>query len=56
MIYLRRPSNGESGNDVLQNLEIKGDTLTKQINKPDLSIEIPFVSQVSYYINQIKLE
>ncbi len=28
----------------------------KQTNEPDTSIEIPFISQVSYYINQIKLE
>ena len=56
IIYFRRPSNGEYDNDILQNFEIKGDTLTKQTNKPDVSIEIPFISQVSYYINQIKLE
>ena len=56
MIYLDRLIKGEFGNDIPQNFEIKGDTLTKQINKPDASIEIPFVSQVSYYINQIKLE
>ena len=56
MIYLDRLIKGESGNDIPQNFEIKGDTLTKQINKPDESIEIPFVSQVSYYINQIKLD
>jgi DNA-binding CsgD family transcriptional regulator len=56
IIYLDRLIKGEFGNDIPQNFEIKGDTLTKQVNKPDASIEIPFVSQVSYYINQIKLE
>ena len=56
IIYFRRPSNGEDDNDVLQNLEIKGDTSMKQTNEPDLPIEIPFISQVSYNINQIKLE
>ena len=56
IIYFKRPSNEEYDNDILQNLEIKGDTSTKQTNEPDLSIEIPFISQVSYNINQIKLE
>ena len=56
IIYFKRPPNGEYDNDILQNLEIKGDTSTKQTNEPDVFIEIPFISQVSYYINQIKLE
>ena len=56
IIYFRRPSNGEDDNDVLQNLEINGDTSMKQTHEPDLPIEIPFISQVSYNINQIKLE
>ena len=52
-----RAPNGEYDNDILQNLEIKGNTSTKQTNgSADVSIEIPFISQVSYYINQIKLE
>jgi len=57
VINSTRTPNGEYGNDILQNLEIKGNTSTKQINGPDdVSIENPFISQVSYYINQIKLE
>ena len=56
VIYFKRPLNEEYDHDILQNLEIKGDTSTKQTNDPDEYIEIPLISQVSYYINQIKLE
>ncbi len=56
VIYFKRPPNEEYDSDILQNLEIKDDTSTKQTNEPDVFIEIPFISQVSYYINQIKLE
>ena len=56
VIYFKRPSNEEYDSDILQNLEIKDDTSTQQANESDVFIEIPFISQVSYYINQIKLE
>lgn len=54
--YLSETINGESNRDILKNIEIKGNTSTKQTNKQDVSIKIPFISQVSYYIDQIKLE
>ncbi len=54
--YLSEAINGESNSDILKNIEIKGDTSTKQTNKQDVSIKIPFISQVSCYIDQIKLE
>ncbi|WP_144732214.1 hypothetical protein [Candidatus Nitrosocosmicus arcticus] len=55
-IYLRRAQNRENNDVILKNYEVKGDTSRKQTNEKNVSIEIPFISQVSYYIKQIKLE
>jgi len=55
-IYLRRAQNRENDGVIIKNYEVKGDTSTKQTNEKNVSMEIPFISQVSYYIKQIKLE
>ena len=55
-IYLRRAQNRENDDIIIKNYEVKGDTSRKQTNEKNVSIEIPFISQVSYYIKQIKLE
>ncbi|MBA2268830.1 MAG: hypothetical protein H0W19_10945, partial [Nitrosopumilus sp.] len=55
-IYLKRAQNRENDDVIIKDYEVKGDTSTKQTNEKNVSIEIPFISQVSYYIKQIKLE
>ena len=55
IIYFKRAPNGEN-DDIEHKFEIEDNTLTPQANEPDVLIQIPFISQVSYYINQIKQE
>ena len=52
--YLDGAINEEYKSDIPKNMEIKGDTSTKQTNEQYLSVEIPYISQVSYYIDQIQ--
>lgn len=54
--YLNRAIEGEFGSDNLKTFEIIDDVSTKQMNESDVTIEIPFISQVSYYLDQIKQE
>ena len=55
IIYFKRAPIGEN-DDIEHKFEIKDNTLTQQANEPGVFIQIPFISQVSYYINQIKQE
>ncbi|HKU83489.1 MAG TPA: hypothetical protein VJP58_05560 [Candidatus Nitrosocosmicus sp.] len=55
IIYFRRASSREFENDIQQNL-IKSDMPMKQTHELEGYIEIPFISQVSYYIIQIRDE
>ena len=54
--YLNKAIEGESSSDNQVNFEIRDDMSTKQMNESDLTIEIPFISQVFYSINQMKQE
>ena len=54
MIYFTRKSSKEYDSNIQR--PMKGNTPVKQTNESGVSIEIPFISEVSYYINQIKLE
>ncbi|MDF0680953.1 MAG: hypothetical protein P0116_08325 [Candidatus Nitrosocosmicus sp.] len=54
--YLNRAIEGEIGGDNLKNFENIEDLSTKQINESEISIEIPFISQVTYHLDQIKQE
>jgi cell division protein FtsB len=55
IIYFRRASSREFENDIQQNL-LKSGMAKKQTPELEASIEIPFVSQVSYHIRQIREE
>jgi hypothetical protein len=55
-IYLGRAPFRQHDDDIQKNFEGKGDTSIKQNNEKDISINILFTSQVSYSIEQIKLE
>lgn len=55
-IYLRRAPYRQHDDDIQKNFEVKGDTSIKQKNEKNISIDILFTSQVSYYFEQIKLE
>ena len=55
-IYLGRAPFRQHDDDIQKNFKGKGDTSIKQNNEKNISIDILFTSQVSYYIEQIKLE
>jgi hypothetical protein len=55
VLYFTRASNRANDKDITQNL-IRGDPSMKQPIESDVSIQIPIISQISYYVNQIKLE
>jgi hypothetical protein len=55
-IYLGRTPYRQHDDYIQKNCEGKGDTSIKQNNEKNISINIVFTSQVSYYIEQIKLE
>jgi hypothetical protein len=55
-IYLGRAPFRQHDDDIQKNFKGKGDTSIKQNNEKNISINILFTSQVSYYIEQIKLE
>ena len=55
-IYLGRAPFRQHDDDIQKNFEGKCDTSIKQNNEKNISINILFTSQVSYYIKQIKQE